>query len=135
MKRDYLFLRIFLLFGTVLMMVVGLSNNATVAAPREIKVSVGKKNVFVVAKSKTPEIHVKAGEVIILTFAISKREDDVSHTFTVNEFKDQGWDIQLGEGTKSYKLVVPDKPGTYEFICAIKCGPGHDDMKGKLIIE
>lgn len=116
------------------MIVIGLSNNST-AAPREIKISIGAKNVFIVKGSKISEIHAKAGEIIILTFTISKREEDVSHTFTVNEFKDQGWNIQLEEGTKSYKLVVPDKPGTYEFLCATKCGPGHDDMKGKLIIE
>ncbi|OGN08513.1 MAG: hypothetical protein A2750_02200 [Candidatus Yanofskybacteria bacterium RIFCSPHIGHO2_01_FULL_45_42] len=126
--------RLSLLFGMALMMVGGLLNNST-AAPREIKISIGKKNVFVVAGSKTSEIHVKAGEVVLLTFTVSKRDEDVSHTFTVNEFKDQGWDIELEEGTKSYKLVVPDKPGTYEFLCAIKCGPGHDDMKGKLVIE
>lgn len=129
MKRQQ-----FLLFGMVALVIMGLSVSL-LSAPREIKISVGNKNVFVVSGSKTPEIHVKAGEVVLLTFTISKRKEDVSHTFTVNEFKDQGWDIQLEEGKKSYKLVVPDKPGTYEFICAIKCGPGHDDMKGKLIIE
>jgi heme/copper-type cytochrome/quinol oxidase subunit 2 len=126
--------RLLLLFGMVALIIVGVSNISS-SAPREIKISVGKKNVFVVAGSKTPEIHVKAGEVVILTFTISNQENDVSHTFTVNEFKDQGWDIQLEEGTRSYKLAIPDKPGTYEFICTIKCGPGHDDMKGKLVIE
>ncbi len=124
----------FLLFGMVAFLVIGLSS-ILLSAPREIKISIGKKNVFVVEGSKTPEIHVKAGEVIILTFTISKRGEDVSHTFTVNEFKNQGWDLQLVEGKKSYKLVVPDKPGTYEFACMIKCGDGHDDMKGKLVIE
>ncbi len=126
--------RRFLVFGMVSLMIVGVSNISS-SAPREIKISVSKKNVFVVAGSKTPEIHVKAGEVVLLTFTIGKQADDVSHTFTVNEFKDQGWDIQLQEGTKSYKLVVPEKPGTYEFLCKTKCGPGHDDMKGKLVIE
>lgn len=126
--------QLFILLGMVILLIVGVSN-VLLSAPREIKISVGKKNVFVVAGSKTPEIHVNAGEVILLTFTISKREEDVSHTFTVNEFKNQGWDIKLDEGVKSYKLVVPDKSGTYEFVCTIKCGPGHDDMKGKLIIE
>lgn len=134
MNRRHLFQNLFLLFGVAFLAVVGLSNNLT-AAPREIKISIGAKNIFVIKGLKDPILKVKAGEVVLLTFTISKREEDVSHTFTVNEFKDQGWDIQLEEGTKSYKLVVPDKPGTYEFICATKCGPGHDDMKGKLVIE
>lgn len=134
MNRSRSLPHLFMLLGMALVIGVSLSS-ILLSAPREIKISIGKKNVFVVAGSKTPEIHVKADEVVLLTFTISKREEDVSHSFTVNEFKDQGWDIQLEEGTKSYKLVVPDKPGTYEFLCTIKCGPGHDDMKGKLVIE
>ncbi|MDB4978642.1 MAG: cytochrome c oxidase subunit [Candidatus Peribacteria bacterium] len=31
--------------------------------------------------------------------------------------------------------VPTDTAGTYEFYCTIPCGPGHDSMKGTIVIE
>ncbi len=30
---------------------------------------------------------------------------------------------------------VAENPGTYEFICSVWCGSGHEHMKGKIIIK
>lgn len=30
---------------------------------------------------------------------------------------------------------IPDKPGVYNFRCAVVCGTGHDRMQGLLIVE
>lgn len=55
-------------------------------------------------------------------------QDLVRHTFTV---EDQ--DIDLGIPTNRARRVDIDLPaGTYEFFCDV---PGHDDMKGTLVVE
>jgi len=50
-----------------------------------------------------------------------------------------GIDIaQLGitlSGKDLSKEVTFDKPGTYDIMCSVPCGPGHTTMKAKLIVE
>ncbi len=31
--------------------------------------------------------------------------------------------------------IPTDKPGEFNFLCSVPCGPGHKDMTGKIIIE
>jgi cytochrome c oxidase subunit 2 len=42
--------------------------------------------------------------------------------------------ITLG-GKELSKEVTFDKPGTYDIMCSVPCGPGHTTMKAKLIVE
>lgn len=70
------------------------------------------------------EYKVKAGEPI--DFSIENAEG--LHGY---EIKELGIKIE-GEGTKQFTI---DEPGTYEIACSIMCGPGHDDMISKLIVE
>ena len=30
--------------------------------------------------------------------------------------------------------ITPDKAGTFEFVCDVFCGSGHEDMSGTLIV-
>ena len=107
--------------------------------PRVIEVTATKDAKWKVAGEKEPIIRVKAGEVIRLKITSFKgsmfEKDGTTHSFTVREFADQGWDLRLKTGTEEFTLVVPDKPGEYQIDCAVMCDPKrHFDMTAKLII-
>lgn len=108
-------------------------------APRLIEVTATKDGKFKVAGQKDPVITVKAGEVVRLKITAQKgpefEKDGAVHTFTIKELKDQGWDLRLKEGVSEFALVAPNKPGEYVIECTVKCGPHHDDMKAKLIVQ
>jgi heme/copper-type cytochrome/quinol oxidase subunit 2 len=111
----------------------------TAAQPRVIEVIADKDNRFKVPGESKPVITLKAGEKVVLRitshFGGEKARDDAVHSFTVKALNDPKWDIRLYEGTKDYKLVAPARAGEYEIECTVKCGPGHDDMKAKLIVQ
>jgi heme/copper-type cytochrome/quinol oxidase subunit 2 len=108
-------------------------------APRVINITATSQNKFQIAGQKEPVITAKPGEVLKLHITAFKgpefEKDGTAHTITINEFKEQGWNIRLKEGVKDYTVVAPDKPGEYESNCDVKCGKGHDDMKVKLIVK
>lgn len=111
----------------------------TTIKPRLIEVIADKDNRFKVPGESKPVIKVKPGEKVLLRitshFGGEKARDDAVHSFAVKKLRDQGWDIRLYEGTKDYPLVAPQSPGEYEVECTVKCGPGHDDMKMKLLVQ
>ena len=107
--------------------------------PRQIDITATKDNKFKVAGEKDPVITAKPGEVLKLHITTFKgpefEKDGTAHSITINEFKEQGWNIRLKEGVKDCTVVAPDKPGEYKTICDVKCGKGHDDMVLKLIVK
>ena len=107
--------------------------------PRVIEVIADKDNRFKVPGESKPVIRLKAGEKVVLRitshFGGEKARDDSVHSFVVKKLRDQGWDLRLQEGTEDFTLVAPKSPGEYEVECTVKCGPGHDDMKMKLIVQ
>jgi Heme/copper-type cytochrome/quinol oxidases, subunit 2 len=70
------------------------------------------------------EIRVNKGD----TVEIKLVNDEGYHEV---EIKGYGKTIK-GDGTVKF---TADKAGEFEFICSVFCGTGHDDMKGKLIVE
>lgn len=70
------------------------------------------------------EIKVNKGDTIKLTF---KNEEGV-HGISI---PDLGVIIN---GAGETEFTVNEK-GTFEFMCPIQCGQGHDAMTGKLIVE
>lgn len=107
--------------------------------PRIIEVIADKDNRFKVPGESKPVIRLKAGEKVVLRitshFGGEKARDDSVHSFVVKKLRDQGWDLRLQEGTEDFTVVAPKIPGAYEVECTVKCGPGHDDMKMKLVVE
>lgn len=105
---------------------------------RTFEITAGKDNTFKVVGLKKPTITVKAGEVIRLKITAYKgtewQRDGTVHSFTINALKDQGWDLQLKEGTHEFTLVAPPEPGEYVVECTVMCGKGHDDMKMKMVV-
>ena len=107
--------------------------------PRVIEVIADKDNTFKVPGQNKPVIRLKAGEKVVLRitsrFGGEKARDESVHSFVVKKLRDQGWDLRLQAGTEDFTLVAPKSPGEYEIECTVKCGPGHDDMKMKLLVQ
>lgn len=106
-------------------------------APKTWEIVADKDATFKMVGQKKAVIAVKAGQIVKIR-VIGKKgpESDKTgkvHSFTINDLKDQGWDVALKEGVNEFTLVAPE-PGEYDIICTVKCGPGHDDMKMKLVV-
>ncbi|MED4603450.1 cupredoxin domain-containing protein [Paenibacillus validus] len=71
------------------------------------------------------EYKVKAGEKV----TVSLLNKEGLHAMEV-----VGTSVKLDNNTKSMEFTF-DKPGEYEVHCTLPCGPGHADMKTKLIVE
>lgn len=71
------------------------------------------------------EYTVKAGEKV----KVSLQNKEGLHALEI-----VGLNVKLDNNTKTADVTF-DKPGTYEVHCALPCGPGHADMKTKLIVQ
>ncbi|NOU97625.1 hypothetical protein GC093_31015 [Paenibacillus sp. LMG 31456] len=72
-----------------------------------------------------PEYTVKAGEKV----TVSLQNKEGLHAMEI-----VGLNVKLDGNTKSADVTF-DKPGTYEVHCILPCGPGHAEMKSKLIVQ
>ena len=81
---------------------------------------VAKKFEFVPA-----EITLQKGVPVILEFAAP----EVAMGFSAPDFK---VDVEIPPEKPVRVRLVPDKTGTFEFICDVFCGEGHEDMGGKI---
>ena len=102
----------------------GLSVPAQQAPPavHEIKMT-AKKYEF-----NPEEVRVKQGEKMRLLITAIDRSHGI-------EIKELGIKVRLEEGKETPVEFTADKPGEYEFNCAVRCGWRHGSMKGKLIVE
>ena len=108
------------------------------SGPRLIDLIADKDNRFKIPGMKNPVITLKVGEVVRLRITSRKgtewHKDGWVHSFTVKELKDQGWDLQLKEGTQEFTLVAPSEPAEYWVECLVLCGKGHEQMRTKLVV-
>ena len=74
------------------------------------------------------EIHIKAGK----TTELEVTTPDVQHGFDVPGLSIKE-PVRPGQ-TTTITLKSPPK-GEYKIVCGIICGPHHDDMNGKLVVE
>ena len=73
-------------------------------------------------------IQAKKGEVVTLQVTgISG-----THGFSV---PDLGINQTIFMGNTVNIPLPTDRTGTFAFACSIQCGPGHNDMKGQIVIE
>lgn len=73
-------------------------------------------------------IHVKAGQ----TTELEVSSADVQHGFDVPAL---GIREAVRPGQPAVVTLKSPAKGEYEVVCGIICGPHHDDMKGKLVVE
>jgi cytochrome c oxidase subunit 2 len=88
-------------------------------------------HIQVVMKKYTIEpavIHVKANQTTELEVSTA----DVRHGFDV-----PGLNIKEPVGTGKPTIVTLKNPpkGEYKVVCGIICGPHHDDMEAKLVVD
>jgi cytochrome c oxidase subunit 2 len=104
-----------------LVIISGCRNKGTSGAPR-IKVVMKKYQI------DPPVIRVKAG----VTTDLEVSTTDVEHGFDVPQLHIKE-PVRPGEPA-IVTLKAPAK-GEYPVVCGIICGPHHDDMSAKLVVE
>ena len=75
-----------------------------------------------------PVIRVKQGQVVQLDVVTA----DVQHGLAVPEL---GIKAAVHPGDVTEVKFRADKKGEFTMRCYILCGPGHDDMQGKIVVE
>ncbi len=75
-----------------------------------------------------PVIRLKKGQVVELDVSTA----DVQHGFTV---PDLGIKEPIQPRRPAKIVFKADRAGTFPMTCSIICGPGHDDMVGKIVVE
>ena len=75
-----------------------------------------------------PVIHVKQGEQVELEISTT----DVQHGF---EAKGLGIDESIQKGKPAIVIFKAERRGEYSVNCDIICGPGHDGMEGKIVVD
>jgi len=118
--------------------------NTSCVAIATMAVMLGSLGAYVAAQSDEPkekvikitakkfnytpgEVKLKKGVPVILEF----RTLDVLMGFNLPDFNARA-DIVPGKTTRL--RLVPDKTGTFVFLCDVFCGTGHEEMNGKLIV-
>jgi cytochrome c oxidase subunit 2 len=92
------------------------------AAPEQVVKIVAKKFDF------TPnQINLKKGVPVVLELTSLDR----IHGFKI---PDMDVDVAIKPGEITRVRIVPDKVGTFSFLCDIYCGEGHEDMNGQIIV-
>jgi cytochrome c oxidase subunit 2 len=90
--------------------------------PREIRIT-SKKFEF-----HPDRVTIKVGRPLILVLT----SEDRLHGFKMPDFRIRA-DVVPGQETRV--TLVPDKAGSFVFLCDVFCGDGHDDMAGTLVVE
>ena len=75
-----------------------------------------------------PVVHVKSGEVV----ALDVTSADVQHGLDIPELGIKQ-PVQPG-ATTTITFTAPAK-GEYRIACGVICGPHHEEMTGKLVVE
>jgi cytochrome c oxidase subunit II len=73
-------------------------------------------------------IRVKSGEIVELEVSTA----DVQHGFDVAQL---GIREPVQPGRPSVFAFQAPAKGEYQITCGVLCGPHHDDMKAKLVVE
>ena len=74
------------------------------------------------------EIRVKQGETVVLQFTAP----EVPMGFSLPDFAQR---IDIMPGKIATLRLTPDKAGSFDFLCDVFCGSGHEDMNGMLIVS
>lgn len=110
--------------------VVAIDKNAPHAVITEYPLVNVEKEIDVVAKKfafSPNEIRLKKGEPVVLKL----RSLDRQHGFFCRELGIRE-DINPDKMTEVH--LIPQKAGTFNFLCDVFCGEGHEDMNGKIIV-
>jgi cytochrome c oxidase subunit 2 len=90
--------------------------------PTEIRIS-AKKFEF-----HPSRVTAKRGQPLVLVLT----SEDRIHGFKMPDF---GVRTDIVPGQETRVPLMPEKPGSFGFLCDVFCGDGHEDMEGTLVIE
>lgn len=106
------------------MVVLGASTMYVAAAPSEAVIQVVAKRF-----DYTPNvIKLKKGVPVVLELTTK----DVVMGFSAPDFKAR---TDIVPEKVARLRIVPDKTGTFTFVCDIFCGTGHEQMEGTIVVE
>jgi len=74
------------------------------------------------------KVAARVGQPLVLVLT----SEDRIHGFKMPDF---GVRTDIVPGQETRVRLVPDRPGSFTFLCDVFCGDGHDDMDGVLVIE
>lgn len=95
------------------------------------KISAQPQVIEIVCKRSdyTPnQIQVKSGQPVRIVL----KSEDVTHGFAIDEFQIAK---EIAPGPPIVVEFTPDKPGTFEFYCVVRCGKDHLKMRGTLVVK
>jgi len=112
------------------------------AQARVIEITADSDSRYKIAGMRTPEITVKAGELVLLRVtarrAKSWNRDGSIHGFTLLRSKDrtkvEGWDLLFRPGKQEFSLAAPNEPGEYVVVCTVICSEEHEGMHMKFTV-
>ena len=107
----------------ILLLGAGAVGLRVAAQPAEQVVKVVAKR-FVFTPSEIP---LKKGIPAVLEMTSA----DVPMGFSAPDFHVRA---DLLPGMISRVKIVPDKAGTFDFVCDVFCGSGHEDMSGTIVV-
>ena len=73
------------------------------------------------------EVKLKKGVPVVLELTSA----DVPMGFSAPDFKVRA---DIIPGIVARVRIVPDKAGTFDFVCDVFCGSGHEDMSGTIVV-
>jgi plastocyanin len=105
---------------------------------RTVELIADKDNKFKLADGGKGPLVLKSGETVKFRvrnyFGGEKARDGAVHSFVVRKLRDKGWSVRMKEGVEEFTLTAPP-PGNYLIECTVDCGPGHDDMNMKMVVN
>ena len=108
-------------------------------SPRVIQIIAGRDNRFHLPGEKKQVLMLKANEPLLLKITAQRGDqsalDGAVHSLVIRSLRSSGWDIRLKEGEQDVAVRAPSLPGTYFAECTVRCGPGHDDMRLKILVQ
>ncbi len=108
-------------------------------SPRVIQIVADRDNRFKLPGQSKQILMLKANEPLLLKITAHRGEqsavDGSVHSLVIRSLRSSGWDLRLKEGAQEIALRAPSVPGTYFAECTVRCGPGHDDMRLKIVVQ
>jgi cytochrome c oxidase subunit II len=101
-----------------------LGGAARLAADQPIEIRISAKKF----EFHPGEVTARLGQPVMLVLT----SEDRIHGFKMPDFGVRT-DIVPGEETRV--RLLPDKAGTFSFLCDVFCGDGHEAMDGVLVVE
>jgi len=107
--------------------------------PKVIELVADQDDRFKLLGQDHQDLVLKAGEDVILRvnarFGGMRSLDGSVHGLVVRNLRNQGWNFRLKEGMQDLHVTAPATPGVYRIECSVVCGPGHQDMQMKMVVE